>query len=164
MNSRGSISPILIGWLLSSANLIRGRGPSFLSATNFDLKVLSFLKVKLNLLCGPDFNPLGLERKKILSLVGGLTFTVDCEHRGYFSYILFFSFFFNFFFLQDPRYLWGCILFYNDYLINFYGFCSFDFASLVLPLCSTLLWTQLRGHGHTVQKFTVLKIYKIMIQ
>lgn len=42
--------------------LIRGRGPSFLSATNFDLKVLSFLKVKMNLLCGPDFNPLGLER------------------------------------------------------------------------------------------------------
>jgi len=96
--------------------LIRGRGPSFLSATNFDLKVLSFLKVKLNLLCGPDFNPLGLERF-LKSLLVGLTFTVDdCEHRGYFSYILMIlSFFFIFFiFLQDPC-ISGDILFYNDY-------------------------------------------------
>ena len=145
MNSRGSIVPrFLIGWLISSANLIRGRGPSFLSATNFDLKVLSFLKVKLNLLCGPDFNPLGLERF-LKSLLVGLTFTVgdDCEHRGYFSYILMVLFILLQFLISSYRIhvsLGIDSLLQWLFSINFYGFCSFDFAfgafyPYVQPFC-----------------------------
>ena len=52
-------------------------------------------------------------------------------------------------------------LLFLRFSVNFMVFLSVFGA---FPLCSTLLWTQLRGHGRTVQKFTVLKIYKIMIQ
>lgn len=134
MNSRGSIIPrFLIGWLISSANLIRGRGPSFLSATNFDLKVLSFLKVKLNLLCGPDFNPLGLERKKFSLWLGGWP-SLLTANIGVISltFLWFFSFFFNFFSSYRIHVSLGIdSLLQWLFSINFYGFCSFDFACCV---------------------------------
>ena len=70
-------------------------------------------------------------KEKNSLLVGGLTFTVDCEHRGYFSYILFFSFFFNF----SSYWIHGISgdVFSSTMIfsINFYGFCSFDFACCV---------------------------------
>ena len=153
-------------WLvdLSSANLIRGRGPSFLSATNFDLKVLSFLKVKLNLLCGPDFNPLGLERKKILSWLGGWP-SLLTANIGVISLTFFFFHSSSIFSSYRIQGISGDV--FSSTMIIWLIFMVFVRSILLvafLPLCSTLLWTQLRGHGHTVQKFTVLKIYKIMIQ
>ena len=154
-------------WLvyLSSANLIRGRGPSFLSATNFDLKVLSFLKVKLNLLCGPDFNPLGLERKKILSWLGGWPSLLLTANIGVISLTFFFFHSSSIFLLTGSMVSLGMYSLLQWYFrLIFMVFVRSILLVAFLPLCSTLLWTQLRGHGHTVQKFTVLKIYKIMIQ